>query len=124
MSTTTDTKPLSDRAVELAALVSAAERAAATPPANDNAGLGWRVDDAAPYTDDARQSVRIASRVARAAAPIVAQLLPADLWRVGFALSPAAVRLRPETEWSRATLRRVRTLLAFARAVGLDAEGD
>jgi hypothetical protein len=64
MNTATATKT-----TNVALTIAIAVNAASTCAANDNAGLAWRVDDAAPCFDDARQGVefrvpRVATQVA------------------------------------------------------------
>lgn len=107
-------------AATLAAIVTAASERAA----NDNAGMEWRVTDAMPHMCDSRIACEVLTRVAANVVGIVAPTVDADLWRVEVCHRSggrAAVSVYPNTEWSRATGRRVRAVAGFARALGLDA---
>ncbi len=107
----TTTNALTARASGLVAAVTAICDGALSLPANDNAGLAWRLADDAAHDDDRAFGV-----------DVIAAALP-SLWRSYSVTSPrAAVRLRSAQEFSRSVNRRVRTLHAMLRAAGVAVE--
>lgn len=120
--TTRTTAALSPRLSGIAAAVIAATEAALSLPANDNAGLAWRVDDAAEHLDDRRTGIVVLDRCAADLAPVIAAGVSADWWRAYAERSPSGVSLRPVARSSRAMQRRVRTLIELLRAAGVRCE--
>ena len=119
---TTRTAALSPRASGLVAAVIACADAALSLPANDNAGMGWRIEDDAAYDDDRAFGVEVVDRNASTLAPVIAAGVP-SLWRARHSTSPrSVVTLRLSQPYSRSVNRRVRTLHAMLRAAGVAVE--
>jgi len=96
-------------------------------PANDNAGLAWRLADDAPHVDDYRPSVDVRHRDARRIAPALADAVKAApmgrawlMYGAGECCGRAAVRFGSDLVASRATHRRLAAVTALLRAGGLD----
>ena len=87
-------------------------------PANENAGLAWRVEDAEPNMDDHRRNIIAATRIAKVVAPEVGRAL-AGSWYVHKDHHAARIEFRTYHPASRATRRREKTLAALLPLVGL-----
>lgn len=125
---TMQTADLSPRSAALASCIVACAEAALCLPANDNAGLAWRLADDEPYTDDDRRVVEVHTRVARTIAPAVVEGVEgADApargwWRVGAEYrGKAMVNLCARMPLSRSVARRTRALVELLRAAGVTA---
>lgn len=97
-------------------------------PANDNAGLAWRLADDAPHVDDYRPSVDVRHRDARRIAPALADAVKAApmgrAWLMyGYSRGSrgrAEVSFNSDLVASRGTNRRLRAAHELLRAGGLD----
>jgi hypothetical protein len=119
---TTNTARLSLRAAGIVASVAACAEAALGLPANDNAGMAFRLEDDAPFIDDRAFAAEVIDRNAATLAPAIAAAVP-SLWRAYAVTYPrAAVHMSLKQPYSGSVNRRVRTLHAFLRAAGVAAE--
>lgn len=123
MTTTNTTARLSPRLAGLVAAVIAASEAALSLPANDNAGLAFRIEDDAEYIDDRLVAIEVCDRSARDLASAIAAGVDASWWRVDHKKWPqSAVSLRINAHrWSRSKSRRTTTLLRILEAAGVRA---
>lgn len=113
----TNTERLSPRAeAEVRSIVSCAE-ASMNLPANDNAGLAWRVADAEPHEDDHRYEIAAYTRIARKVAEHAETALRGT-WYASKHYSLGCVRLRTWHPASNATRRREKTLRGYLAAAG------
>jgi len=110
-----------------AAVVAAIVTAMDLHPANDNAGLAWRLGDDEPYVDDFRSSVDVRHRDARRIAPALDATVRAApmasawlVYGVGDCCGRVAVRFGSGLVASRATRRRLAVVTELLRAGGLD----
>lgn len=110
-----------------AAVVTAIVVAMDLHPANDNAGLAWRLADDEPHVDDFRPSVDVRHRDARRIAPALAEAMKAApmagawlMYGVGDCCGRVAARFGSNLVASRATRRRLATVTELLRAGGLD----
>lgn len=116
----TTTTALTARASGIAAAVVACAEAALSLPANDNAGLAWRLEDDREHIDDRAFAAEVIDRNSAALAPVIEAGVAAGFWRAYAVTYPrAAVRIRSARPFSRSVERRVRTLHAMLTAAGV-----